>query len=68
MRAPPTSALYVPVTALSITSIGSSEPFVAANDDVVAPIVNDIDATALQESIHLNHMDLLLTSNGLVPL
>ena len=46
MRAPPTSALYVPVTALSITSIGSSELFVASNDDVVAPIVNDADVTA----------------------
>ena len=68
MKAPPTSALYDPVTALSITSIGSSELFVAANDDIVDSNVNDVDATAFQESIRLNHMDLLLTSNGLVPL
>ena len=47
VRAPLALAPFVSFASVSIASTGPSEPFVAANDDVVAPIVNDVDATAL---------------------
>ena len=47
VKAPPTLAPSVSVSSISITSTSPSEPFVAANDDVVAPIVNDTGVTAL---------------------